>query len=60
MKTTVKRQRFALLEKIKARSLSELTNREFHRCFKDWKDVWHKWIVSGGDYFEGNSINFEE
>ena len=30
---------------------------EFKKCFDDWKKCWHKCIISGGDYFEGDEIH---
>jgi hypothetical protein len=33
---------------------------EFEKCFKDWQKLWHKCIVSYGDYFEGDNINVDE
>ncbi|XP_043071211.1 protein GVQW3-like [Drosophila grimshawi] len=30
------------------------------RCFEDWKNRWHKCIISHGDYFEGDKIDIHE
>ena len=32
----------------------------FLKCFEDWKKRWHKRIISGGDYFEGDKIYIHE
>ncbi|UYV62326.1 hypothetical protein LAZ67_2000108 [Cordylochernes scorpioides] len=29
---------------------------EFLKCFENWKNRWHKCIISHGDYFEGDKI----
>ena len=33
---------------------------EFNKCFDDWKKRWHKCIISGGDYFEGDEIYLDK
>ncbi|UYV63315.1 hypothetical protein LAZ67_2003729 [Cordylochernes scorpioides] len=30
--------------------------KDFLKCFEDWKNRWHKCIISHGDYFEGDKI----
>jgi len=60
MKRTMKGQRFATIEEIKAKSLNELkiiSKSAFQKCFEDWKKRWHKCVISDGDYFEGDHIN---
>ena len=32
----------------------------FEKCFDDWIIPWHKCIISGGAYFEGDKINLDE
>jgi len=33
---------------------------DFNNCFEDWKKHWQKYIVSRGEYFEGDEIDLEE
>ena len=33
---------------------------EFNKYFDDWKKRWLKWIISGGDYFEGDEIDLNK
>ena len=40
-------------------SLSK-TQIAFEKCFDDWIIHWHKCIISGGAYFEGDKINLDE
>ncbi|UYV78297.1 hypothetical protein LAZ67_16000889 [Cordylochernes scorpioides] len=59
LKRPMKGQRYATLDEIKTTSKEELKNifkNDFLKCFEDWKNRWHKCIISHGDYFEGNKI----
>ncbi|UYV84019.1 hypothetical protein LAZ67_X000890 [Cordylochernes scorpioides] len=50
---------YATLDKIKRASKEELKKilkNDFLKCFEDWKNRWHKCIISHGDYFEGDKI----
>ena len=52
--------RFQSIEDIKEnsrRELKSLPENAFKKCFRDWIIRWHKCIISGGTYFEGNAIN---
>ena len=40
--------------------LNKITKNDFLKCFEDWKKPWHKCIISGGDYFEGDKIDIHE
>jgi len=53
--------RFDTIEKIRiaARFEGHSENR-LNNCFEDWKKHWHKCIVSGGEYFEGDEIDLKE
>ena len=33
---------------------------KFQKCFDDCKKRWHKCIISGGDYFEGNENDLDK
>ena len=55
--------RFQLIENIKENSRRELesfSENVFKKCCDDWIIHWHKYIISGGAYFEGNKINLNE
>ena len=39
---------------------NEFPEIEFNKCFDDWKKRWHKCIISGGDYFEGEEIDLDK
>ncbi|UYV64925.1 hypothetical protein LAZ67_3002462 [Cordylochernes scorpioides] len=59
LKRPMKGRRYATLDEIKTASKEELKNifkNEFLKCFEDWKNRWHKCIISHGDYFEGDKI----
>jgi len=45
----------ASLEELKA-----IPKSAYGKCFEDWKNRWHKCIVSKGDYFEGDNINIDK
>ena len=42
------------------KSLKAIPEIEFNKCFDDWKKRWHKCIISGGDYFEGDKIDLDK
>ncbi|EFN65259.1 hypothetical protein EAG_12340, partial [Camponotus floridanus] len=55
LKRPLRGHRFESIDEIKEKSKKELKaipTIEFQKCFEDWKNRWHKCIVSGGDYFE--------
>ncbi|UYV60725.1 hypothetical protein LAZ67_1002038 [Cordylochernes scorpioides] len=56
----MKGRRYATLDEIKTASKEELKKifkNDFLKCFEDWKNRWHKCIISHGDYFEGGKID---
>ncbi|UYV77722.1 hypothetical protein LAZ67_15002049 [Cordylochernes scorpioides] len=60
LKRPMKGRRYATPDEIKTASKEELKNilkNDFLKCFEDWKNRWHKCIISHGDYFEGNKID---
>ncbi|UYV80763.1 hypothetical protein LAZ67_19001657 [Cordylochernes scorpioides] len=60
LKRPMKRRRYATLDEIKTASKEELKKifkNDFLKCFEDWKNRWHKCIISHGDYFEGDKID---
>jgi len=63
LKLPLRGHRFDSIEEIQTASkkvLMAIPEIDFNRCFEDWKKRWHKCIVSGGDYFEGDEINLED
>ena len=63
IKRTLKGRRFTAIDDIKSELLKELKDIpeiEFEKCFEDWTKRWHKYIISNGDYFEGDNINVDE
>ncbi|UYV71775.1 hypothetical protein LAZ67_9000338 [Cordylochernes scorpioides] len=59
LKRPMKGRRCATLDEIKTASKEELKRffkNDFLKCFEDWKNRWHKCIISHGDYFEGDKI----
>ncbi|UYV62765.1 hypothetical protein LAZ67_2001857 [Cordylochernes scorpioides] len=60
LKRPMKGRRYATLDEIKTASKEELKKifffYDFLKCFEDWKNRWHKCIISHGDYFEGDKI----
>ncbi|UYV74235.1 hypothetical protein LAZ67_11002565, partial [Cordylochernes scorpioides] len=59
LKRLMKGRRYATLDEIKTASKEELKKifkNDFLKCFEDWKNRWHKCIISHGDYFEGDKI----
>ena len=55
--------RFQSIEDINENSRRELKSIPeiaFKKCFDDWIIRWHKCIISGGAYFEGDKINVDE
>ena len=47
-------------KEITRRELKSIPENSFKNCFDDWIIRWHKCIISGGAYFEGDKINLEE
>ena len=63
LKRSMKERRYTTIKEIKLASkeeLNKITKNYFLRCFEDWKNRWHKCIISGGDYFEGYKIDIHE
>lgn len=63
LKRPMKGRRYATIEEIKTASkeeLNKITKNDFLKCFEEWKKRWHKCIISGGDYFEGDKIDIHE
>ncbi|UYV76008.1 hypothetical protein LAZ67_13002114 [Cordylochernes scorpioides] len=63
LKRPMKGRRYAMLDEIKTASKEELKKifkNDFLKCFEDWKNCWHKCIISHGDYFEGDKIGIHE
>ncbi|UYV68218.1 hypothetical protein LAZ67_5003413 [Cordylochernes scorpioides] len=59
LKRPMKGRRYATLDEIKMASKEELKKifkNDFLKCFEDWKNRWHKCMISHGDYFEGDKI----
>ncbi|UYV84344.1 hypothetical protein LAZ67_X001901, partial [Cordylochernes scorpioides] len=59
LKRPMKGRRYATLDEIKTASkegLKKILKNDFLKCFEDWKNRWHKCIISHGDYFEGDKI----
>ncbi|UYV84149.1 hypothetical protein LAZ67_X001330 [Cordylochernes scorpioides] len=55
----MKGRRYATVDEIKTASKEELKKilkNDFLKCFEDWKNRWHKCIISHWDYFEGDKI----
>ena len=60
LKRPLRGHRFDTIEQIQAESkkaLKAMPEIEFNECFNDRKKRWHKFIISGGDYFEGYEID---
>jgi Transposase (partial DDE domain) len=54
-RTTIKE-----IKKKSKEELNKITKNEFLKYLEDWKKRWHKCIISGRDYFEGNKIDIHE
>ena len=63
LKRPLQGHRFDTIEEIQAESkkaLKAIPEIEFNKCFDDWKKRWHKYIISGADYFEGDEIYLDK
>ena len=63
LKLPIRGTRFQSIEDIEENSRRELKSipeNAFKKCFDDWIIRWHKCIISGGAYFEGDKINLDE
>ncbi|UYV71809.1 hypothetical protein LAZ67_9000495 [Cordylochernes scorpioides] len=63
LKRPMKGRRYATLDEIKTASKEEvkkILKNDFLKCFEDWKNRWHKCIISHGDYLEGAKIGIHE
>ena len=47
-------------KRYKPKALKAIPEIEFNKCFYDWKKRWHKCIISGRDYFEGDEIDLDK
>ena len=63
LKLPLRSTRFQSIKDIKENSRLELKSipeNTFKICFDDWIIRWHKCIISGGAYFNGDKINSDE
>ena len=63
LKLPLRGTRFQSIEDIKENSRRELKSipeNAFKKCFDDWTIRFHKSIISGGAYFEGEKINLDQ
>ena len=63
LKRPMKGRRFPTIEEIKTASLEEIKTipkSAYQKCFEDWKKPWNKCVISGGNYFKGDNIDFDE
>ena len=63
VKRPLRGYRFATIDKIQSESkkaLKAILEIEFNKCFDAWKEHWHKCILSGGDYFEGDEMDLDK
>ena len=63
LKRPMKGRRYATIKEMKAVSkeeLNKITKNDLLKCLEDWKKRWHKFIISDGDYFEGDKIDIHE
>lgn len=61
LKKPLRGTRFDSVEAIKQKSQDELMNipkSDFEKCFLNWIKRWRMCIATGGEYFEGDKINF--
>ena len=42
------------------RELKSIPKNAFKKCFDNWIIRWHKCIISGEAYFEGDKINLDK
>ena len=55
LKTPIKGNDFAMIEKIKEKSKQKLLaipKSEFQQCFENWNKRWHMCIIFEGSYFD--------
>ena len=63
LKRPLRGPRFDTIKEIQAESkkaLKAIPEKGFNKCFSDWKKRCHKCIISGGDHFEGDEIDFDK
>ena len=63
LKRPLRGHRFDTIQEIQAelkKALKAIPEIEFNKCFDHWKKRWHKCIISGGDYFEGDEIDLDK
>jgi len=56
MKGQMKGKRFADVSEVKKKTLevlNKISTEEFQKSFQQWEKLWHKYIESKGEYFEG-------
>ena len=62
LKLALRGTRFQSIENMKEnspREMKSIPENAFKKCFDDWIIRWHK-CISGGAYFRGDEINFDE
>ena len=63
LKRRLQGHRFDTIEEIQAetkKALKAIPEIEFNKCFDECKKYWHKCIISGVDYFEGDEIDLDK
>ena len=53
-------QSIEIIKENSRRELKSIPENAFKKCFDDWIIRWHKCIISGGTYFEGDKINLDD
>ena len=63
LKLPLRGTRFQSIKHIKEnlrREMKLIPKNAFKKCFVDWIIRWHKCIISGGAYFQGNKVNLHK
>ena len=41
-------------------ALMAIPQTDYNKCFEDWIKRWHKCVVVDGEYFEGDTIDYDK
>ena len=58
LKRPIEERKFATKKNF-TEELKTIPKSVYQKCLEDWKKHWQKFIISEGDYFEGDNIDID-
>ena len=63
MKEILKRRHFDDIDDIRSNTVAAvkaISQNQFQNCFEGWTRLWHQYIASQGEYFEGDNGGIQQ